>query len=232
MKIALCLHGLSSGFNDFGKPIDFVIPYKNYKKNLLDFYDVDVFYHTWSNPFCEEIHSLWKPKSHIKEEQIKFDDDIYSKKDYNKTHSIKSRFYSAKKCNFLRKEYEEKNNIKYDFIFLSRFDLVMMTKFSFEEFDKDCFYIASGWGDGNACLDLWFIASPDKMDDFCSIYDDCDQYAIKTGKWCPHSFCRFKINEKNFKIMDKYEQFKDFTICRRLYEQEYSHIIDKSKVIL
>ena len=58
MKIALCLFGLTGGTVGVGGQGRQIHPkngYLYYKKNLIDQYDVDVFIHSWSTEFKNEL---------------------------------------------------------------------------------------------------------------------------------------------------------------------------------
>ena len=45
-----------------------------------------------------------------------------------------SRWYSAKMANELKRQHEEKNNFKYDFVMLTRLDLAYLVDFDFSKF--------------------------------------------------------------------------------------------------
>ena len=49
MKIAICLHGLSTGHNSKGDPVSFLRSYDHLKKNIIDEYETDIYIHTWEN---------------------------------------------------------------------------------------------------------------------------------------------------------------------------------------
>ena len=82
MKIALCLHGISYGHNDYGHPVDFLIAYNNYKHKLFANNDVDIFYHTWNSGKKKEIHSIYKPKAYAVEDVKIFHKDISTKRNH------------------------------------------------------------------------------------------------------------------------------------------------------
>ena len=128
MKIALCLQGLSSGWNDKGNEVNFTKSYDYLKQNILDKNDVDIFIHTWNDDTdkMDEIKKIYNPVSSIFEKQIIFAEPIAPKgalsNETNKVHSIKSRWYSHMKSVELKQKYEIENNITYDFVLVSRFD--------------------------------------------------------------------------------------------------------------
>jgi hypothetical protein len=64
MKIALCFAGL---------PRHFEKGYEYYKRNLLDRYDVDVFFHTWDDTEHEKVSELYQPKDHSTSKKLNAD---------------------------------------------------------------------------------------------------------------------------------------------------------------
>lgn len=90
MKIALCLFGnvgikqnaaLRSWSRDVKMEskeanVDPKIAFRHYKKSLLDIYDVDVFIHSWSKDYEEQLIDLYHPKDYIIEEQKDFPMDL------------------------------------------------------------------------------------------------------------------------------------------------------------
>ena len=119
MRIAFCLVGIVGYVEKYGsgKPIDPNVAHEYNKKHIFDVNDnVDVFIHSWSTEFREEILNLYKPKKHIIEEQIDFNqNDI-------RLNSIKSRWYSTKEVIKLKNKYEKENDFEYDFVMIYTFD--------------------------------------------------------------------------------------------------------------
>ncbi|KFA99244.1 hypothetical protein HW45_05005, partial [Vibrio sp. ER1A] len=75
MKVAICFYGLVGGRadkNGNGIPLDPKIAYNLNYKNIISNNDVDVFIHSWSNEFKDELNKLYNPKRSIIEKQIDF----------------------------------------------------------------------------------------------------------------------------------------------------------------
>lgn len=148
MKVAFCLTGLASGFNDKygGQPVDFKIAFEYYKKHILDKNDCDVFIHTWSVQSEKELKDLYKPKKSIFEEQIIFHKPNFIQKLVSDhpllKHFTYSRWYSTKKTIELKKQYEEEHNFRYDCVFVTRFDLAFFNDLVFKDYNMDKFYAA------------------------------------------------------------------------------------------
>ena len=172
MKFALCLHGLSASNNDKNKkPILFDVGYKFIKTELLDKYDMDVFVHTWDKGNKEKIMKYYNPK----------------KSKFVGKRSISNRYmsslYSYMKVNELRKEYEKENDMKYDCIILTRFDLAIKVNKNLETYDMSKFYICEtplsntkyestiefykSFGYMN---DLLLMSNGDNIDKWCQFY--------------------------------------------------------------
>lgn len=178
MRVALCLYGLVGGKvgkDGKGEILDLDVAYKHYKKHILDKNDVDVFIHTWSVEYEDDLRKLYEPRKAIFEKQIDFSKDV----EYNFSLMFKdfkncishitqkmignnlddkfnrsdkrafraySRWYSNKKTIELKKKYEEENNFQYDWVMVSRLDVAFFKDVLFENYDNRYFY-ASHWND-------------------------------------------------------------------------------------
>ena len=95
MRIALCLSGIvgklytNKGNYKWENDVDFRIGHHFHKKHIFDHHDVDVFIHSWSNEFKDQLLDLYQPKKYIIEEQIDF------KQNTHRMNSICSRWYST-----------------------------------------------------------------------------------------------------------------------------------------
>jgi len=187
MKIALCLHGIASGFNDSGVPVSFGEGVESIKENILNKYDVDVFYHTWSKDAEENLNKDYKPKKYTVEEQIKFSHPFsagstqysFTPEIQTKLQSIYSRWYSFMKSIELKKEFEKENDIEYDFVMSSRFDIVYYTPFiKFENLDPTKFYVSNWWHNrfNFGYNDTWFLTGSNQMDRVGEIYSQLDTF--------------------------------------------------------
>jgi len=156
MKIALCLAGRTGGIEIDGKSsnqkLNPILSYNLYKKNILSIpdNDVDIYMHSWNKEDENRLVDLYSPIKYL------FEDPISN-------NNIESRVISIKKC----LKFVEESNIHYDFIMISRFDIVILTPIIFKKFTKNRF-IASHWNDRgnrynhlNGFYDLWFIANQD-----------------------------------------------------------------------
>ena len=222
MRVALCLYGLT-GSVDFGlglgKPIDPRIGHHFHKKNIIDVNDnVDVFFHTWSVDFEEMLVELYKPKGYVAEKQILFNPDSIGK------NSIPSRWYSTNTAINLKKDYEEKNNFKYDWVMIYRFDHIFLNKLKFNDLDNEYIYFrhtngmrapanfshgkeenenckcyGKRGGHGIRLQDVFTIANSENMDKFGSLYEY--HQSNETNFLDPHDecyvqLCRYNLQDK------------------------------------
>ena len=167
MKIALCLHGLVGTKNKYGigekEPIDIKIGFSHFKKHVLNTNDhVDIFFHTWSTDFAEDLAKLYKPIACKTENQ-----PIFSKK--TREQAIRCRWRSARESVALVNDSKK----QYDFILLTRFDIAFLVDFNFKNFNRDFFYTAGPPGpyqNGVAIInDLWFVANQENMTKFATL---------------------------------------------------------------
>ena len=218
MKIALCLHGLSTGRNDKGDIVTHEKAHETIKQNILDINDTDIFIHSWNEDEDEikKIKNSYKPKDFIFEKQVSFGSD-----ENIKYHSIKSRWYSHKKSLELKGEYESKHNFKYDFVMVSRFDACYFTPFIFSEYDSNCFYSADDMNENDretALNDVWFFGGSEIMDKFSDIYDNVDEFTKRGITLSNHCFAMSQLDEVGLRDKLKFTKRigKDYQLARRL----------------
>jgi hypothetical protein len=152
MKIAVLLTGTTRNYK---------LNYSNWKKNIFDKYDCDIFFHTYDiigyqkskdtlvEPILDDkleekdLINLLKPVDYIIEifnerinllrEQIKsqFIGLCSAKPEY-----IMAQLHSIHAANELKKQYEEKNNIKYDLVIKMRFDSEINSELKYSDVEK------------------------------------------------------------------------------------------------
>ena len=63
-KVALCLMGIVGAVehpNGKGQPVDYRIGHHFHKKHIFNHNDVDVFMHSWSVDFAQELVDIYQP---------------------------------------------------------------------------------------------------------------------------------------------------------------------------
>lgn len=230
MKVALCLFGLvggKEGKEGKGGNVDYKIAYEHYKRHILDINDVDVFIHSWSIDLAEELIETYKPQKSIFQKQKRF--SWLDRRNNDQKHRAYSRWYSSKKTIELKKAYEIENGFVYDWVMVSRLDLVFFTDVVFEKFDDQYFY-ASHWNDavnpklgrlqanrenhneGIGFLDLWFFSNSEMMDKFSTLYDLRKKYDVS-----PHRASRQHVDTFTDKIKYVFYRWEDHELFRRRF---------------
>ncbi|WP_413282528.1 hypothetical protein [Vibrio sp. MA40-2] len=158
LKVAFCLHGMSVGLNDKhgGLPVTFQKESDLYKENILN-ENIDVFFHTWSDGQEDLLVETYKPKSYVCEMKKSFVNPtlywtlkgIYKKLsglpvELNRFNNIYSRWYSYRRVFEIQKDYSIKNDINYDFVMITRFDLSFFNVLDFSSLCEEKFYVP-GW---------------------------------------------------------------------------------------
>ena len=109
MKIALCFYGLvgsKADKNGTGVPLDPALAYKLNNENLIVNnrklgHQVDVFIHSWSHEFKDDLISLYQPSAYIIEEQQDFPDSNKIANNRDLSERIKIMLSVAKRPNTL-----------------------------------------------------------------------------------------------------------------------------------
>ena len=154
MKIALCYHGIAKGtnFKSGGLPVGYAKEFELLTKNLIEQnkeHDFDVFMHSWSLDFKDEVVDLMKPKGYLFEPSKEFKKPTlykYIKENVKKLlgfpyepkriNNIYSRWYSFYKACELVKESKE----RYDLVIVTRFDMCLLKPFNINTLDINKFY--------------------------------------------------------------------------------------------
>lgn len=124
-----------------------------------------------------------------------------------------SRWYSTQQSVNLMKDFEDKNNFKYDFVLLSRFDLWYLRKFNLEALSSDFIY-AGPRTDGSppekpvlyekdhnhALEDLWFLGGSDLIHKLGNLYSNLKEYSLRPT-WASRECIKKEVGEENLKYM-------------------------------
>jgi hypothetical protein len=177
MKIALCLSGQARSFE---------AAYKFYEMNLFDYYQVDVFLHSWNSNHNKKIVDLYKPIAH-KFEYPKFtaeDDKIYGKYFDPIEHKLwpprnaLSGFYSIYESNMLKYVYERDFDLRYDWVIRARFDYALNVVIPFKRLDNKKLYVP----ERSMICDQFAFSNSSIMDMYSSTYNHIDEF-YRNGCW-------------------------------------------------
>ena len=175
MKVALCISGRIDG--------NIKELYYSWKKNLLDFYDVDIFMNIDKNN--NFIKDFIKPKKYVV-----FNDLIHKNNNLHKYANLM--FYRIYETNKYCNEYQNKNNIKYDLIIRMRTDILLNERLYLENFNENLIYFPFKENISESSniyslgvTDQFFIANNNLMNKICNFYLVLENY----------NFIKCKISE-------------------------------------
>ena len=202
MKTAVCIHGLSRGSSErahgaYGE---------KFKTLLSKIKDCHVFIHTWDIDIRTEIESIFKPDDSIFETQKDFANELlyFNKYDINsKTPGMKqgeifktlSFLYSRMKSIDLKRKFEQDNNMIFDCVLTTRFDVGHVNgganKTSHLNFDRSLDMnnlYQSNWNQTNAgSSDHWYYSNSKNIDMVGDLYNKLKNYLTpdsEYSKWC------------------------------------------------
>ncbi len=218
MRVAFLLHGIVGGMKGKGgegKLIDYKYCRDRFYKNIIKPNDADVFIHSWSEEQEEDLMKIYSPKKAIFQKQKRF-------KEKKTPFRIKSRFYSTQVVMNLKRQYEKENNFRYDFVMVTRFDLLWYVRTHFKNLNPNYFYIGK-WNNVNYSWrkasrvynghplksklnDLFFFSNSKFMDYYGDAYDSADHI-----RGDPHKFLRGYLNRsKEIRSKKKFIYLKYF----------------------
>lgn len=211
-KVALCISGHLRTFES---------NFKTIKEHILDKLDCDVFIHTWdmlgapfragdsnlhitdTKRYVNTIQHLYQPKKLIIEgsKQFNVPPIMHQRSDgHRDIVGILSMFYKIEECNKMRKEYEEENNIKYDFVIRFRADLWMDGPIPIDSrTTTNHLYLPIYGNFGGACDQIAF-GSPAIMDKYCSLFSNIEKYLHAGCPLNPEKLLLFHLETQNVPI--------------------------------
>lgn len=250
MKIALCLFGHIGGKKEKNGTlvgeVDLSRVFESYKKMILNDHDVDIFIHSWSMDYHDEIMKLYKPTASIIEEQkdfsfVKLED--YSMKHFDtytnyyityqdKTTDVlidtmirsSSRWYSNSKVLQIMSDYSRNSNVIYDYVFQGRLDLLFFKKINFLELDSKYFYSPVREKEKGKALNEYFLISNQKNAEiFSDIYNNKNNYSIR-----PPIAAKQHLDKNNIETREcNFELAKDFNTLRNQEGKELNQRLSK-----
>lgn len=210
-KIAICLYGLSIGFNDKNeKVVGIKESMESIKKYVGNDMEQDFFFHTWIEDSDIEsknkVLDIYKPKNYIIENRIKFKNNCYNFHNYT---SVKSRWLSHLKTIDLCNSYSNENNIEYNIVFIVRFDCVFTRNLKLNELDiKDYVYV-SGWDKNynneyfnkHGYMDFWWFGNLHMINKFKNVYDNIENSINKRKKCSNHLISFDYLKDNNIPVV-------------------------------
>lgn len=227
-KLAVILHGIVGGHagrNGLGDPIDFEACAKTIKHNIISPNNADVFIHSWSVEHEKAIIDLYHPKASLFEPQeffgYNFDNKDFNVESNTLTFRVLSRYHSMDRALKLRQKYEQDNNIKYDWVIVVRFDLVVFTLLDLSKFGNVYFYLCDEpcWPDLHTLKvvhDIVFLSNPNLIDTFSKLMKGRDNEAHTATYGVLFSMFEKDLNQLGI----AFKRYKDMEIYRLLMHPE------------
>lgn len=227
MRIALCLFGvvgnLYSNKKDFqwSRDVDYRIGLEHYQRhlyapNLEAQTTIDVFIHSWSTQFEDQLIAAYAPKLARFEAQRSFDQPT------QRQNFIKSRWYSTRAVVELKREYEEQHGFVYDWVMTTRFDLALLKDLVFAKYDPTCLWTPHHeWrpetlfveSEPKFC-DYWLYSSSANMDEFATLFDHWDAYGFDD----PHIDIYVHARRLGIGLRSDFMEHRDHELVRALYQ--------------
>jgi len=195
-KLALCLSGQARSKFE---------AYRYIKKNLLDVYDVDVFCHTWKPQssairLFEELNTLYKPILFSYDTPLpeSINSDLFVPNASHPANFCTSMFYSIYRANDLRIRHQTLNDVKYDYVIRSRFDLALNKVIDFSSLQKGKVYVSKDTDGPNPLLnDQFAIADPDTMNVYASTFLNLRRLGVP---FCGHEMLQEQLTSNSIPV--------------------------------
>jgi len=184
MKIAVCFSGKTRNFED-------TFPY--FKKNLFDKFDTDIFIFSSPNRKgydynLRKIEELYAPQKMI------LNNDFFYKnisEEYNFKDPLIQMWCNIFNSDKLRRDYEIKNKIKYDYVFRMRFDFFFLktldeVSIKLSDLDDNSLMIPNRWNFSEvhpmAKTDMFAIGTSKSMTKYCDLFECINDYISSIPK--------------------------------------------------
>lgn len=240
MKIAFCFSG---------QPRDVMNTIESIKDSWSKNHEVDFFYHSWygnkdicfrndapsdtySENIFEYIDSVLNPRDSLIENQIFF------KKRYrdslhwpcyhpvfnlNPDQNIQSMFYSMKKCNELKKKYEQENNFVYDAVVKCRFDYIFTKEYNLEEFDLNYLHTKNDCRHTDYAInDHVALSNSKNMDIYCSLFDNLEDHYNNGVEFNPEVILGYHVTVNGLKISKTLGGVESYVSTQKERAKSYS----------
>jgi hypothetical protein len=223
MRIALCLCGVVG--NIYINKADYVwqgeadyrLGREYYERRLFAVNDaqIDVFMHSWSTDYAEQLIRDYRPKRWQFESQIDFGQPDRAR-NFNR-----SRWYSTRASVALKRAYEREQGFEYDWVVLARYDLALFKDLVLARYDPEFFYPGHhDWQSETLFVreepmycDFFYVANSTKMDAFSRLYDDLAQIKVDNA----HAQSLIHAKRLDFRLRSDFMLGRDFSLMRYVY---------------
>ena len=232
MKLALCLSG---------QPRSYEKTFYYIKKNLLEHYNVDIFIHSWKAKFglsqmkiFEEVTTLYEPISVFFDAELPatINSHMHVPNASHPANFCTSMLYSIYRANDFRIRHQTLNDVKYDYVIRSRFDLALNKNIDFSSLERGKVYVSKDTDDPNPLLnDQFAIADPDTMNIYASTFLNLGPLYNSGVLLCGHEMIQEQLTRNTVPVerLDIDHPFSDgkFNIGRHsLIREDMSNWVD------
>ena len=204
MRLAVCFFGhvgSKSGHDGAGGWLNPKDTAYNFDKLFPGVDTVDIFVHSWSVDYEEQIRETYNPKKMVTEPQIDF--SIHSIGDYSLSHintykpicqsyknpeacltrevfATHSRWFSTMRSVNLMSQYCDEEGSSYDWVMQLRFDLCFSVSFMLDQLDASFLYAGARPKDADIAVDdVWFLSNQQNAEKFGQLHDRIFDYSIR-----------------------------------------------------
>jgi hypothetical protein len=229
IKIGLILHGGigpikqkglwgAVGNENLQQHVDYGLCSAILKERLKGF-SVDVFFHCWGKQFESDLVRIYNPVAYIVEEIDYFGMDVRPDVRDEGRWSTKSRFISLKKAHDLFK----RATTDYDFVVVTRYDIVLFKDIDFEHLVPDVLYfISHPTMIPTALYDILFVGSPPQIDALSQV---CGYFLDNHGLTEPHYILYHHTQLMRLKLEPIGRMFLDAAIFRDVFNPHAHDLI-------
>lgn len=216
MKVAVCISGL---------PRWYVEHRNNIHEMLIEPNDADVFIHTWtSDPaVTQEITDIYNPVKIISEPQKKFKSSTIDLDRMLATHArsyvrenfidmLYSSWYSVQASNSIKELYRLENDIQYDYVVRTRFDLHINNKVICKDHDSNIIHISCRDLPPEMVDDRFAFSSNENMNAYAAGFNMLD-YVLAARNKKDGIFCGETLVYENLKMFGLKDQRVESLYC-------------------
>lgn len=189
-KMAVVFHGIVGGMSDRngdGDPTNIADCAKTIHYNVLSQYDCDIFGHSWSIDQEEQIKKSYNFTNSLFQPQEYFGftgKQVSSLPIIGQSFRSTSRYTSLERAMRLKQQHEIKNEFRYKWVLVLRYDLVIFTKLDLSTFDPRYIYICQEphWINNTTLFDdRLFLSNSTIMNQYATFGDELRR-GIYVGK--------------------------------------------------
>lgn len=202
MRTAFCFSGEL-------RSLDMAFP-KIERHILSRFPDCDFFVYTWNDDPDLSKMTIFendpRTKTILTEDRITYDEKNYNSRKRPEVfiQGMLRQLHCLKRCNDIKKEYENIHNFKYDCVVRMRPDLLPLShtyiETGIEDWDMKNYMYTSDHDDWFGYNDRLYFSNSENMDYLCSRIDYVDDYFNNGGLMHYETYLKYCVDKLNLKV--------------------------------